>query len=408
MPVLRWVKVAGALLVVVLLIGTGAALTARAVVQGAKAAAFEIRDPNGIDEERFVRIGGEEQWVTIRGRNRDNPVILIVGGLGADGPGTVTSPFLAAFQPWERDFTVVQWDQRGAGKTFVRGGNVLDPELGVALILRDALELTDYLRERLHKPRIILLGVGFGSTIAAQLALDHPQNYAAYVAAGQIADRRIDRQVATHQRLMQLAKSHGDQATLDDLKVAGPHPFVEAPRDPNKLAAFARASGRYHARNPSHQEWDVLTAPHWSLADALSVRAGMNASEVKFGQAWDEDVDYQRMRGSFQIPIAVVQGDLDLDAPLALSRAWLDQVQAPRKVLVVIPGAGTHALQTDPNAFLIVLRDKVRPWVLGTADRRPNTAEMKNKAMAAGAEMMSDTAAAQVHRGLSEPGTGAQ
>jgi pimeloyl-ACP methyl ester carboxylesterase len=60
----------------------------------------------------------------------------------------------------------------------------------------------------------------------------------------------------------------------------------------------------------------------------------------------------------------VVQGDLDIDAPVELSRAWFDHIRAPAKGFVVIPGAGTHALQTDPESYLTVLRDQVRPWAV--------------------------------------------
>jgi len=337
------------------------ALGVRAMAQARNADAFAIREPDGIDDEDFILVGGAEQWVTIRGRDRRNPVILVVGGLGADGPGTVASPFLAAFQPWERDFTVVQWDQRGAGKTFAKGGKTLDADLGVAVLMRDALDLTDQLRQRLHKRKIVLLGVGFGSTLAAKLVLEHPDRFSAYVAAGQIADRRIDRQDAVLRRLRRLAAARGDQASLADLDIAGPNPFAETPRDPAKLAAFGRVSARYHARNPPHQEQDVLTAPHWSLSDALAIRAGMTASEAKFGRQWDEGLDYPGLRATFKVPVFVVQGDLDIDAPVDLSRAWFDRIRAPGKIFVEIPGAGTHALQTDPEAFARVLREQVRP-----------------------------------------------
>ena len=337
---------------------------ARVLAQAHSAEAFAIHESNGIDEEQFVSIGGADQWVTIRGRNRDNPVILVVGGLGADGPGTVASPFHAAFQSWESHFTVVQWDQRGAGKTFAKAANKLDPDLGVDLLARDALSLTNYLRQRLHKRRIVLLGVGFGSTLAAKLVLAHPEVYSAYVAAGQIANPRSDRQAAVYRQLLRLASEHNDQASLSDLNIAGPHPFAETPRDPNKLAALGRVSSRYHARNPPHQEQDVLTAPHWEIADALAIRAGMAASEAKFGRAWDEGFDYPSLRATFEAPVFVVQGALDIDAPVELSRAWFDHIRAPAKAFVVIPGAGTHALQTDPEAYFTVLRDQVRPWAV--------------------------------------------
>jgi hypothetical protein len=60
---------------------------------------FAIRSAKGIDEASFVTIGGIEQWITVRGWNRDNPVLLFLHG----GPGEVTNPWtFALFVPWEK------------------------------------------------------------------------------------------------------------------------------------------------------------------------------------------------------------------------------------------------------------------------------------------------------------------
>src|SRR4051812_9963694 len=64
----------------------------------------------GIDETGFVSIGGIEQWIAIQGSDVRNPVILFLHG----GPAEAQSPFLKAFVPWQADFTVVNWDQRGS------------------------------------------------------------------------------------------------------------------------------------------------------------------------------------------------------------------------------------------------------------------------------------------------------
>jgi pimeloyl-ACP methyl ester carboxylesterase len=91
-----------------------------------------IRDPNGIDERRHVWIGGVQQWITIRGQNRDNPAVLVLHG----GPGAHVSALPAHFIPWERDFIVIQWDQRGAGKSYYP--NNARPSIDV--IIRDAFK----------------------------------------------------------------------------------------------------------------------------------------------------------------------------------------------------------------------------------------------------------------------------
>ena len=357
---LRWASGVAAMGVALAVAGLGL----QAFAQLQTSATFAITDPKGVDDAQFVSINGADQWVTIRGHDRANPLILVVGGFGVDGPGAVASPFVGAFQTWEPHFTVVQWDMRGAGKTFAKAGRKLDPDLGVEVLMRDALTLTDALRVKLGKRRIVLLGVGFGSTLAAKLAHEHPDRYAAYVAAGQIADPRIVRETAANGYVRALAQAKGDRAALADLDIAGPHPFGDTPRDPDKVAAFLRGSTAFRPRIPADQRGDVLSAPHWSITDALAIRIGQDASEAKFGKAWAEGFDYAGLRGAYGVPVFLIQGDNDFDAPLSLSKAWLDKVRAPAKSVTVIWGAGDHAIQTDPQVFAKVLRDQVRPWAV--------------------------------------------
>ena len=76
--------------------------------------------PAGIDEKLFVPVGGIDQWITIRGQDRANPVLLLLHG----GPGDATNPWAYnVLAPWEKSFTLVQWDQRGAGKTLGKVGS---------------------------------------------------------------------------------------------------------------------------------------------------------------------------------------------------------------------------------------------------------------------------------------------
>ncbi|HEV2116915.1 MAG TPA: hypothetical protein VGR48_12860, partial [Terriglobales bacterium] len=80
---------------------------------------YAISTPNGINEAKYLKIGGIEQWVTIRGEDRDNPVVLVLHG----GPGDCTNPWgYAGFRTWLKAYTIVQWDQRGAGRTLGRNG----------------------------------------------------------------------------------------------------------------------------------------------------------------------------------------------------------------------------------------------------------------------------------------------
>jgi len=79
-----------------------------------------------VHEEGFVAIGGIEQWVTVKGDNCANPIILFISG----GPGNPLSPYSdAVYGAWSKDFTLVQWDQRGAGMTYGRSPPTRDAVL---------------------------------------------------------------------------------------------------------------------------------------------------------------------------------------------------------------------------------------------------------------------------------------
>src|SRR5262249_3562548 len=113
---------------------------------------FAIDLTKGIDEASFISIGGIQQWVTVRGQDRNNPVLLFLHG----GPGDVTNPWsFVVFASWEKHFTVVQWDERGAGRTFRKNGPGIGPTMTVDRMVQDGIELSEYLRKHLAKEKII-------------------------------------------------------------------------------------------------------------------------------------------------------------------------------------------------------------------------------------------------------------
>ena len=83
----------------------------RAAVQDIIRQAQDIQAPRGINDLKEVEIGGLKQWISVRGRDRRNPMLLFIHG----GPGTTEMPVSWFYQsPLEDYFTVVQWDQRAS------------------------------------------------------------------------------------------------------------------------------------------------------------------------------------------------------------------------------------------------------------------------------------------------------
>jgi pimeloyl-ACP methyl ester carboxylesterase len=134
------------------LLSLAAGTAATAFVPTAWAAAA----PQPISEDGFVRIGGIEQWVAIRGRDRSRPAMLFLHG----GPCEAESPFLSLFAPWEERYVVAQWDQRGTGRTFGRSGT--PPNMTMEQLTKDAIEVTQYVLNRVQAHKLILVGFSWG------------------------------------------------------------------------------------------------------------------------------------------------------------------------------------------------------------------------------------------------------
>jgi pimeloyl-ACP methyl ester carboxylesterase len=332
---------------------------------------YAIANAQGVDEESFVPIHGLEQWMTIRGRDRDNPVIMIVGGTQVDGPGATMSPYVHTFLPWERDWTVVQWDPRGTGKTFAHAGRILGPDYTLNQLVSDGLAAVDYVRSRLGERKIVLVGVNFGSTLGVLMVQARPQDFAAYVGVGQIVSDRPVRELAGYERLLLRATLAHDTQSIADLKLSGPYPRRFAPGDDAKLQAYTRANAKYRPPNPTGMMAQALDAPHWTQEDVASAMAAIQQDEEALGRDWGEHFDFRRLDARMSAPVFVIQGEDNDIAPTALARHWLDRLQAPSKRFIAIPVAGNHVLETHTAAVLSALNTAVRPTALrADLDRR--------------------------------------
>jgi pimeloyl-ACP methyl ester carboxylesterase len=307
--------------------------------------------PQGIREQGFVRIGGIEQWITIHGVDRDNPVVLFLHG----GPGNAISAYSdALFQGWENDFTLVQWDQRGAGRTFGRSGPSIAPSLTIDRMARDGVEVAEYLAKRLHTRRVILVGSSWGSLLGIHIVKQRPDLFEAYVGTGQLVDMRVNFR-RSHERVLAHARDTGDASAVGELEAAGPPPFGSVA----SWRAFRKWRNEYQRKLATAEPLRLVRSPEYSTAqDLADDEAADDLSFAHFNFAGTSmtgplmDVDLRKLGASFPIPIYVIQGAMDLNAVPDVAREYVEWIEAPAKQFLLVPGSG-HA---DTRASLEVLR----------------------------------------------------
>ena len=322
-----------------------AQLAASAAARAQPAACSSGSSGNGarIDEASYVQLGGLDQFVTIRGDDRSNPVLLHIHG----GPGISFSAFAAEFAPYEADFTVVQWDQRGSGCTFGRHGEAT-PDVTLDRLASDGVELAENLRSRFGDRKIIVLGHSFGSIVAVEMIRRAPEYFALYVGTGQFASFAggIDAQIA---RLRKSGAGDPDlTAQLDAL----------AALEPN-LQKFGGVNRLSQSRAPAvdvafMQGLQSHAAEVMAPKELADWQAGRQAFTARLLQQI-ANVDLPATTRRFEVPFVVIQGSDDWNTPVAAARAYLEQVEAPSKGLVVVDGAGHFAHLTHTPRFLSAL-----------------------------------------------------
>jgi proline iminopeptidase len=303
-----------------------------------------------VQEASFLTVGGIDQWVTIRGDDRRKPLLLLLHG----GPGDVQSPFVSTYAPYEKDFVLVQWDQRGAGRTFTKNGAA-----GVSLerLVADGIDLTQQLRKRFPGQRLIVFGHSWGSVLATEMVRQRPELFDAYVGTGQVASWAGMVRFQFDFLKRRYAES-GDATALAALTAIG----TPDPKNVAQYFGFSRPIRQsWHA---SDTAWlanlrQVGIANGETEETIKATGAGMNASGTALiGSMVAEELSTTALR--FAMPYYVIQGRHDLSTPTPLAEAYFEKVVAPKKRLFIIEDAGHFALSTHQAQMIAALKEVIR------------------------------------------------
>ncbi|HEX7458210.1 MAG TPA: alpha/beta hydrolase, partial [Ginsengibacter sp.] len=298
---------------------------------------------NRIMEERFIRINGIEQWVTIKG-DRTKPVILFLHG----GPGSPLSPYAdAIYSKWEKDFILVQWDQRGAGKTFGHTAPAeLSPDylksnlLTIEQMTADGIELAKYLIKYLGKQKIILFGTSWGSALGVKMVVKDPGLFYAYVGHSQVVNP-IASLVFGYQKVYAMAQSSKDQKSLAVLNSIGKPPYDTA----KNAGRLLRIIKKYQQINtvPAPDSWMQFSIEYNNDKDNQNRSDGDDYSFINYmGDkklgivSMSSTIDLLKDDFVFKIPVYLIQGEEDILTPEVITKEYFKKIIAPKKKYILL------------------------------------------------------------------------
>ena len=342
---------------------TAAALAlpgAFALTRGRQIYKHSIVSEHGIEECRYVTLGGIKQYIQIRGQDVRNPIILFLHG----GPGNPTSCLSYHYQKQlEQDYTFVNWDQRGCGRTYY-ASHGKDTPVSCEQILRDLDELIGYLCARFGKRKIILLGYSWGTVPGVLYAKLHPERLhcylsvcqcvhilsgSVYAAAQTAAKARLAGDVARAEQLEKQIKDFS--AREEQFSKSG---FLAYAKLRDATCAYRRNTAcrpmaayiRTGLLSPDSHLLDL----RWKMRQMLLPHAYF-AHESPLISYLSMEFDLRRLPPDFRTPVYFLTADDDRICPADMIEEYYRKICAPDKRLLRIPEQAHTVFFDQPEVF---------------------------------------------------------
>ena len=280
-----------------------------------------------INQSNFISLGDVQQYLIIRGKNTGNPVLLMLHGGTSE-----TAHFVKFNHTLEEYFTVVYWEQRGEGKSYIKSSKSC--LLTLDRYIEDIHELTQILKEQFHKDKIYLLAHSFGTLLGMKTIENYPKDYKAYIAISQVADSIISDNIA-YDKLLQITKNRElkklkklERVTKENLSTIN---FTKRSNDMIMLSL------KYGGLHYNKSFWNIvktsmlpiLTFKEYNFKDKLKA---MTQHEERIVMFYKESLIDSVIK--INVPIYFMHGVDDLIVNYALTKTYFDNIEAPYKEFI--------------------------------------------------------------------------
>ena len=301
-------------------------------------------------------INGIRQYIQIRGADKKAPLMLFLHG----GPGGSMAGLCHVMQPeWEHHFTVVNWDQRNACKTYLANKSNA-AAISQSGTLEDYMADIDAVIAYLHTvydfEKIILMGFSWGSLIGAEYAKRHGETVSHYIGVGQFI-HYIDGLHYSCEWLRKVVKdAPADVEKINAFENSIPDPPQMTPAFMKSLQRFSMLGAKYIAKDGrAFPIKSLLTSPFLRFGEKMAM---VHGNPKLFSGTYQTMLSHDfRNNLHFDMPVLFVSGDEDFVCPNELLAQHFGQITAPQKKNVVISKATHTCFYDQPTAFLDTIID---------------------------------------------------
>lgn len=322
-----------------------------------------INGTNSVNKIVNLTINNAKQSLLIRGTNIENPILLLLHG----GPGFSQISFAKKYQEkLEKEFIVVNWDQRGSGKSysFSMDENTITKDQ----ILTDAKEVIKYLCKTYQKEKIIVVGHSWGSELGMNILMDDSSNIAAYIGVGQVVSQLEGTRIS-YEHALELARINKNNNEIKTLEDMGTPPYEKEDVIDNTLYR-QKIIKKYSPKGIDvNVTKDVimgcLFSQEYNGLDSIRYIFGNKISAKKL---WGTNNEFNLIKNVkiLDVPVYFCAGRYDYITPSGLVEEFYKQLDAPYKEFVWFEESAHFPNFKEMDKFYDVLMDvKERFYVEG-------------------------------------------
>lgn len=307
-----------------------------------------------------VELGGQKQYLIVRGADATKPVMLFLHG----GPGSPEFAFMKHYnQAIENDFVMVYWEQRGAGKSYSK--HIPAETMNLEQLVSDTKELSEYLINRFHKEKIYIMGHSWGSFLGIVTVWHHPELYHAFFGIGQVAHQYRAEQISFDWVKDQADRRKDKKAIKVLAEMTFPDSLASMDEWKNFLMRerkYVQAFGGGITREMKGM-WPavkiVFNTREYTLSDKVNFT---NGSMFSLKHLWPSVIHANLFHDidSIKIPVYVFQGIHDYQTPYVVAKDFFDQLKAPEKDFFTFQHSAHSPLFEETERFNAIIRDLTR------------------------------------------------
>ena len=314
----------------------------------------KIVDDNGdeikgsISELIKIDVNGHNEWLSIRGHDKEAPILLFLAG----GPGgTQMAAVRYELAELEKHFVVVNWEQPGSGKSYF---SMKRSDITVDTYIDDGIYVTKYLRERFNKDKIYMIGESWGSALGIFMADKKPEYYAGFIGTGQMVDFE-ETEKKDYYKAIEILEEKNQEKKIKKLKKQG-EPVYNSGNIAWKSAKYLGVLTDEMTKNPDIDDAGYNTtrdmfASEYGLFDSVYFFLGiMNTFNAVYPQLYD--IDLRESYAKLQVPVYFFEGKYDINAPIDIAEEYYNMLECPKKELVWFEHSGHNPWINESDKFV--------------------------------------------------------